>query len=72
METNVIQEERFISKNEAKSIVDMLFDNGIFRDDLTRDDLNNIETYLDYSLNTRMKSHIKMKEIFKKFKEKQD
>ena len=60
------EEKRYIQKSEAKTIVDMLFDNKVFRDDLTRDDLNKLEEYIDFSLNTRMRSHITMNELMKK------
>jgi len=51
-------------KNDAKQIVDMLFDNKIFRDDITRDFLNGTEDYLAYAMWSRFDSHQKAKDLF--------
>jgi chemotaxis protein CheY-P-specific phosphatase CheC len=50
METNKI------FKQDAKSIVDTLFETKIFRDDLTRDELNTVEEMLDYLMSSRFDS----------------
>lgn len=50
METNKI------FKQDAKSIVDTLFETKIFRNDLTRDELNTIEEMVDYMMSSRYDS----------------
>ncbi len=71
-ETKEVKEEVFIHRTEAKTIIDMLFDNKMFRDDLTRDDLNKLEEYLHFSMNTRIKSHIRIGELMKKIESKNE
>ncbi len=61
--------ERLVSRSESKTIVDLMFDNNIFRNDLTRDDLNAVEEYLDYSLNSRLKSIDTIRNIMKTINE---
>lgn len=64
METNRI------FKQDAKSIVDTLFETKIFRDDLTRDELNSIEEMLDYFLSSRYDSILRAEKLFKQINEK--
>tara|TARA_R100001086_G_scaffold91296_1_gene45185 strand:- start:761 stop:973 length:213 start_codon:yes stop_codon:yes gene_type:complete len=64
------EDKRYINTGEAKTLVNLMFDNKLFRNDLTRDDLNSIEEYLDYSLNSRLKTHVEFSDLFKKLKEK--
>jgi len=37
-------------KTDAKQIVDILFDTKVFKDDMTRDDFNNLEEFIWYLL----------------------
>lgn len=53
-------------KADAKHIVDALFDGKLFKDNLTRDDLNCIESYVLDMMESKMSSHIKCKEIEEK------
>lgn len=53
-------------KQDAKQIVDMLFDNKIFRDNVTRDDLTAVETHLSYLLDQKFNSHLRLAELIKK------
>jgi hypothetical protein len=46
-------------KREAKMLVDQLFNTKVFRDDITRDDMNNIEEFLSYLLNSKFEMHLK-------------
>lgn len=64
METNRI------FKQDAKSIVDTLFETKIFRDDLTRDELNSIEEMLDYFLSSRYDSILRAEKLFKQINDK--
>lgn len=59
-------------KQDAKQIVDTLFDNKLFIDSLTRDDLNSIEDYLQYAMESRFNSHVKSKELSIKISRKED
>ena len=49
-------EER-IFKNDAKQIVDLVFDAKLFRDDLTRDNLNSIEEMIQFMMQSRFESY---------------
>lgn len=70
------KEENIINKEEAKSIVDVLFDNKLFRTDITRDDMNVLEELINHTLNSRVSMYLKAKALFdriekrKKLKEK--
>lgn len=48
-----------IFKQDAKSLVDMMFDAKIFKDYVTRDDMNGIEDFICYCMKTRYESHLK-------------
>ena len=64
METNKI------FKQDAKSITDTLFETKIFRDDLTRDELNTIEELIDYCMSVRFDSLLRAEKLYKQLKEK--
>lgn len=64
METNKI------FKQDAKSITDTLFETKIFRDDLTRDELNTIEELIDYCMSVRFDSLLHAEKLYKQLKEK--
>lgn len=53
-------------KNDAKQLVDMLFDNKLFIPTLTRDELNGVEEFLQYTMQSKFESHIRAKELFDK------
>ena len=57
-----------IIKDDAKSVVDLLFETKIFKEELTRDNLNSIEEFVGYLLETRVNSQIKMLKFKEKFK----
>ena len=50
-------------KTDAKSIVDMLFDTKVFKDDLTRDDLNHLEEFVWYLLQSKFDSYVKVTKL---------
>lgn len=68
MENNSEQFRYFSS--DAKDIVDTLFNTKVFRDNLTRDDLNEIEVFVQYCLQSRFDNHLKAKFLFDKIKNK--
>lgn len=64
METNNI------FKQDAKSIADTLFETKIFKDSLTRDELNTIEELIGYCMSVRFDSILRAEKLFKQIKEK--
>lgn len=60
METNNI------FKQDAKSLVDTLFETKIFKDNLTRDDLNAIEELISYSMYSRYDCVMRAEKLFEK------
>ena len=50
-------------KNDAKTIVDMLFDSKFFRNDITRDDLNATENFTSELMSLKFKSQEKFKRL---------
>lgn len=59
-----------IFKNDAKFIVDMLFDSGVFVDNMTRDDMKATEDYISESMTLRFNSVLKGNDLARKIKEK--
>lgn len=55
-------------KQDAKQLVDHLFDSKIFKDDITRDDMINIEGLIEYLLSSRLDSYIRVNELREKVK----
>lgn len=49
--------------NDAKQIVDLLYDTNMFKEGLTRDNLNSIEELVICLLETRVTSQIKKNEL---------
>lgn len=62
-----VEVERYYQKRAA-SIVDMLFEGGMFLDKLTRPDLQAIEDYLAFEFQSGIESGIRIKELMKKHK----
>ena len=58
--------EKNYFKQDAKQIVDMLFDNKIFREDVTRDDLNAVENHINFLLDSKFDSHLRLEKLVKK------
>lgn len=46
-----------IFKQDAKQIVDLIFDNKLFRDEITRDDMNSFEELINFLLLSRYESY---------------
>lgn len=55
------QEE--IVKNDAKAIVDLLYETGALRNGLTRDNMNALEEYIKVMLDSRINSYIRSREL---------
>jgi hypothetical protein len=58
-------------KRDAKQIVDMLFDNKLFVDRLSRDELNGIEELVCFLMQSRFDSHEKAKHLFDSIEKRQ-
>jgi hypothetical protein len=54
-------------QKRSESIVDMLFDAKLFADNLTRKDLQAIEDYIAFELQTGIDGAIRIKEIMHKY-----
>lgn len=52
--------ENIIFKNDAKQIVDMAFDNKLFKDNITRDDMNSFEDLIQFLLQSRYESYVRV------------
>jgi len=52
----------------AKEIVDMLFDKGYFREDVSRDDMNDVENFLAWSFQMQCEFAKKIALLIKKTK----
>lgn len=50
-------------KNDAKSIVDVAFETKLFKDSVTRDDMNTFEELIQFMLSSRFDSYIKCQKI---------
>ena len=50
-------------KNDAKQIVDMCFDTKIFKENITRDDMNVFEEHITYLLQSRFESYKKLSSL---------
>ena len=57
-------ETRF--KNEAKMIVDSMFESGTFHEKITRDDMNEVENFISFSMTSRYNSEMKAKALLDK------
>jgi len=57
-------------KQDAKSIVDTFFDNRLFHDSITRDNMIAVEDLISYMLQSRFDGYIKMNKIINSIKEK--
>lgn len=57
-------------KRDAKLIVDGLFDNKLFIERLTRDELNGIEELIGYLMQSKFESHLRAHELFDKINKK--
>ena len=54
-----------IFKSDAKQIVDMAFNNKLFKDELTRDDFNAFEDLIQFLLQSRFDSYQRVEKLMK-------
>ena len=47
-----------IFKQDAKQIVDLAFDNKLFKDEITRDDMNGFQSLIQFLLSTAYPSYL--------------
>lgn len=52
-------------KNDAKSIIDLLFNTKCFREDISRDNMNELENYVEFCLSSKFEAHIKCLKLSK-------
>ncbi len=55
-----------IFKSDAKSIVDICFDNKLFKDEITRDDMSTFEDLIGFMLQARFDSYKRMSSLMDK------
>ena len=53
-------------KNDAKQIVDMCFDNRLFKETITRDDMNGFEELITFLLQSRFESYKRITSLMEK------
>ena len=54
-----------IFKADAKQLVDMAFNNKLFKDELTRDDFNAFEDLIQFLLQSRFESYQRVEKLMK-------
>ena len=57
-----------IFKNDAKQIVDLFFDTKLFKDNITRDDMNATEDFIESMLKSRFESYVKCEKLMQSLK----
>ena len=57
-----------IFKQDAKQIVDLAFDKKLFKDEITRDDMNAFEELIDFFLLSRYESYKKAERLLQRLK----
>jgi hypothetical protein len=55
-------------KDDAKQLVDQLFDAKMFKESISRDDMNAIEDLIEFLLQSRFDSYIKIEKINERLK----
>lgn len=58
--------EEKLFKQDAKQIVDLAFDQKLFKDNVTRDDMNCFEELIDFLLSTRYESYKRVNKLLEK------
>ena len=57
--------EEKIFKQDAKQIVDLVFNNKLFKEEITRDDMNRFEELMDFLLSSKFESYKRMEKLLK-------
>lgn len=60
------QEEPPIFRTDAKRITDLLFDAKLFKEDITRDQMIEVETLICYLMDSRYKGQKRTEELMEK------
>jgi len=61
--------EEKMFKSDAKQIVDLCFNNKLFKDNVTRDDMTVFEELITFLLQSRFESYKRVEELFSKIKQ---
>lgn len=64
--------EEKIFRADAKTIVDMAFNNKLFKEELTRDDFNAFEDYIQFTLQSRFDSYVKLSNIMESIEKRKE
>lgn len=64
--------EQHIFKQDAKSIVDTIFETKCFREDLSRDDINTVEELVQFMLSSRFDSYLRAEKLFQQINKKNE
>jgi len=57
--------EKKYFNQDAKTIVDMFFDTGIFREDITRDDMNRTQTFIEDVMVSRFERNLTIEKFMR-------
>jgi len=60
--------DKKIFKQDAKQIVDLVFDKKLFKDEITRDDMNAFEELIDFLLSSRYESYKRAEKLLENLK----
>ena len=61
--------DKKIFEQDAKTIVDLAFDSKLFKDSVTRDNMNTFEDLIEYMLSSRFESYKKVEKLLESVKE---
>jgi hypothetical protein len=61
-----------IFKQDAKSIVDLAFNNKLFKEEITRDDMNTFEELINFLLSSKFESYKKAETLFNSIQKSQN
>ena len=64
--------DKNVFRKDAKQIVDTLFDAELFKDKISRDDMKSLEDMIFEIMNGRYNSEIKIRQLFKRIKNKEN
>lgn len=59
-------------RKDAKQMVDSLFENKLLRPDLTRDDMNALEDWLNITMSWCLESHLKCRELLERIEKREN
>lgn len=58
-----------IFKQDAKSIVDAMYNGKLFKDNITRDDMNAVQEYIEFAMQSRYDSYKRIESILGKIED---